>query len=130
MFVINGILPFRLGQVAGPQKRSEMYHKALQWSHEKVPRAIRELAWDESNVEHLWHSHQVTPEEVEEALLGDDGTEADYLMTRDTDYYAFLATSADGRPLSLVGEFLDDGRLYIFSARNMNEAQKRRYRRR
>lgn len=95
-----------------------------------MSRPIADLAWDENDLEHLWRSHQVTPEEVEEALLGIDGEEPDYLMTRDAAYYAFLASTSDGRLLSLVGEFLDDGRLYVFSCRDMDDAQKRRYRRR
>lgn len=94
-----------------------------------MPRPIGDLVWDDNNIEHLWRSHLVMPEEVEEALGGVDGDDPDYLMTRDGDFYAFLGSSADGRLLSLVGEFLDDGRLYVFSARDMDDGQKRRYRR-
>jgi hypothetical protein len=46
-----------------------------------VPR-IRELYWDDNNRDHLWQSHQVTPEEVEETLFSEDGEEAAYVPFR------------------------------------------------
>ena len=86
------------------------------------------LYWDDANVEHLWQAHQVTPDEAEEALIGFEGEEPTYLKARDGDYYALLGRTGGGRLLSMVGEYLDDGRLYIFSARDMNEREKRRFR--
>ena len=86
------------------------------------------MYWDENNVQHLWQSHRVTPDEVEEALLGIDGEEPHFLQLRDGDYYAFLGQTGGGRLLSMAGEYLDDGRLYIFSARDLNAREKRRYR--
>jgi uncharacterized DUF497 family protein len=87
------------------------------------------LAWDDNNVDHLWQSHQVTPDEVEEVLLGIEGQDPQLVQTRDGDYHAFLGQTGGGRMLSMVGEFLDGRQLYVFSARDMNEREKRRYRR-
>lgn len=86
------------------------------------------LVWDKNNLAHLWQSHQVTPDEVQEALLGVDGEESRFMMRRDGDYYRLLAETADGRLLSMIGEFLDSGTLYVFSARDMNSSEKRRFR--
>ncbi len=99
----------------------------IQWSY--APPSIILLAWDDNNVDHLWQSHHVTPDEVEEALLGVEGDEPRYVQTRDGDYYALLGQTGGGRLLSMVAEYLDGGRLYVFSARDMNEREKRRYRR-
>lgn len=87
------------------------------------------LVWNENNINHLWQSHRVTPDEVEDALLGIEGEDPHYLETRDGDYYAFLGQTGGGRLLSMVGEYLDDGCLYVFSARDMNAREKRHYRR-
>ncbi len=88
------------------------------------------LSWDANNVDHLWQSHHVTPDEVEDVLLGFEGEGGHFLQTRDGGYYAFLGETGDGRLLSIVGEYRDDGLLYIFSARDMNAREKRHYRRR
>jgi uncharacterized DUF497 family protein len=96
--------------------------------YEKVWQAI-DLRWDANNIGHLWRSHGVTPDEVEEALLGFDREDPYLLRVRDGDYHAFLGRTGGGRLLSMVGEYLDDGGMYIFSARNMNAREKNRYRR-
>lgn len=95
-----------------------------------MPLRIDELYWDENNLQHLWRSHQVTADEIEDTLLGGDGEEPDYIEKRVGGYRAFLARTPGGRLLSLVGEYLGDGQLYIFSARDMTGAEKRRYWRR
>lgn len=77
---------------------------------------------------HLWGSHRVTPDEVDEALNGVDGEHPRHLKTRDGELYVFLGQTGDGRLLSMVGEYLDDGCLYVFSARDMDAREKRRYR--
>ncbi|MGH7728357.1 MAG: hypothetical protein ACREM2_06170 [Vulcanimicrobiaceae bacterium] len=70
----------------------------------------------------------MTPDEVEEALLGIEGEDAHYLQTRDGGYHVFLGQTADGRLLAMVGEYRGDGDLYVFAARDMNAREQRRYR--
>jgi hypothetical protein len=94
-----------------------------------VPR-IRELYWDDNNRDHLWQSHQVTPEEVGETLFSEDGEEAVYLPFRDGDYLEIYGETSSGRLLKMVGEFMKDGRFRIFAARDMDDREKRAFRKR
>ena len=91
--------------------------------------SIRSLVWDDDNIVHLWWSHRVVPDEVEEALCGVEGEDPHYLETRDGAYYVFLGRTGGGRLLAMVGEYTNDGRLYVFSARDMNHREKQRFRR-
>ena len=87
------------------------------------------LVWDKDNLEHLWHSHS-SPDEVDEALFGLEEEETYCLEFRDGDYHVFLGENGDGRLLAMAGEYLNHGTLRIFSARNMNAREKRRFRKR
>lgn len=93
---------------------------------------IRELFWeeDDSNVQHLWQSHQVRIEETQDVLFGIDG-EDPYLIWESVgqDYAAFGETSG-GRLLKILGEFRAGGAFRIFHAMDMNQSERRRYRRR
>lgn len=88
---------------------------------------IGRLIWDENNVQHLWHSHQVSPEEVFEAVFGPPYEDADITTERDGDYIVIYGATASGRLLKLVGDRVGDG-LRIFSARDMSKREKRAYR--
>lgn len=85
------------------------------------------LAWDENNVEHLWAAHRVTPDDIEDIFYGTTDESPHYTKRRDGDYYVFLGRTGGGRLLSLVGEYLQDGRLYVFGARDMNAREKRNF---
>lgn len=78
-----------------------------------MPESV-DLRWDENNVNHLRDSYRVEVDEVVEALVEVD---------------VFLGMTVDGRLLAMVGEYLDDGGLYIFAARNMTGREKRCFRR-
>jgi len=67
------------------------------------------LYWDDddNNIDHLWVSHQVSPDEVEEMLFGIDGEEdARFHMIRSGDGYIILGQTFDGRLLKIYGEFV------------------------
>ncbi len=93
-----------------------------------MPESV-DLRWDENNVNHLRDSYRVEVDEVVEALVGVDGEAARYAKFRSGDNYVFLGMTVDGRLLAMVGEYLDDGGLYIFAARNMTGREKRCFRR-
>jgi len=92
-------------------------------------RLIREpLHWDDANEDHLWTAHRVTPDEVEELLFERDGFVPKTLVVRDGDYYVIFGETLGGRYLKLVGSLLQNGRFRVFGARDMEPAEKRRYR--
>jgi len=102
-----------------------------------LPQIRAPLFWDDddNNADHLWDSHQVTPDEVEEVLFGIDGEDTQYFQFRDGDNYAILGRTGGGRLLKMVGEFVrsDDtfagSRFRVFHAMDMDEAEKRRFER-
>ncbi len=65
---------------------------------------IRDLLWNAGEVEHLWKSHGVTPDEVEEAVFGCDGEAAACRILRDGDFYVLFGETGDGRLLKIVAE--------------------------
>ncbi len=85
------------------------------------------LIWDDENVSHLWQSHQVTPDEVEEVLFGLPGEEPTYRKRRDGDYLICYGETGGGRLLKLVGEFCEK-QFRVFAARDMDKDEKRAYR--
>jgi hypothetical protein len=101
-----------------------------------MPR-IERLYWDEDNVNHLAASHRVTPEEVEEALIGLEGEEEPFtLQFREPDkkgaggeYYRVYGETGDGRLLSVIGAFVERGVFYPFGANDMTPDERRVYRR-
>jgi hypothetical protein len=93
-----------------------------------VPRIVEPLYWDEYNVDHLWQSHKVTPVEVEELLFGVDGEVVRYTQRRDGDYLKIYGETGSGRLLKLVGEFMQDKRFRVFAAQDMNDSERRFFR--
>ncbi len=57
------------------------------------------------------------------------GEEPTYRIARDGDFYLVFGETGDGRLLTIVGELVESGRFRPFGARNMDDAEKRRYRR-
>lgn len=89
---------------------------------------VRDLYWDDDNVNHLWDSHEVTTDEVGDILLGIPGEDPFYTVRRDGDYYVFAGRSGNGRLLKMAGEDLGDGVVRIFHAIDMSPSQARRFR--
>jgi hypothetical protein len=86
------------------------------------------LYWDENNRDHLWRSHRVTPDEIEEVLFGVDGDDTAYRQLRDGNYLKIYGETASGRLLKMVGEFMEDGRFRVFAAQDMEAKEKRAFR--
>lgn len=88
-----------------------------------------DLVWDDDNVNHLWQSHMVTPDEIEETLFGLPGEEPTYLIRRDGDYLVVYGETGSGRLLKFVGELVGK-RFRVFAARDMDKSEKRAFRKR
>ena len=95
-----------------------------------MSRISEPLYWDDNNVEHLWQSHRVTPDEVSELLFGVDGETASYYQLRDSDYLKVYGQTGAARLLKLVGEFTACGRFRVFAAQDMDAKEKRAFRKR
>jgi len=93
-----------------------------------MPLRVDSLFWNENNVAHLWQSHRVTTDEVEEVVFGIPGEAACYLARRTGEAYEIYGETGGGRLLKLVGHFRDDGSFRVFHAMNMTDVERRRYR--
>jgi uncharacterized DUF497 family protein len=91
---------------------------------------IKRLFWDDNNVDHLWAAHQVSPAEVEEIVFGIDGVGPRYDIVRDGGNYEIYGQTGGGRLLLMVGTPVGGGRIRIFAARDMDEREKRAFRKR
>ena len=83
---------------------------------------IRGFTWDEENVAHI-SRHQVSPEDVEEALTGDPVV----LRGADGRFLAYGKTES-GRHLFTVYVSRSRGRIRVLTAREMTDKEKRSYR--
>ena len=79
--------------------------------------------WDDGNVDHI-HRHQFIPDEVEEVFAGSHKV----LRTRNGRYIA-LGETHDGRLSLVVFLRLKKGVVRVITARNMEEDERRLYRR-
>lgn len=85
---------------------------------------IEDLIWDESNIEHIaWH--RVECHEVEEAIRGNAWFKRGLGKKR---YYAYGQTR-EGRYLFVVLDREYDNYFYVVTARDMDDSDKRLYRR-
>lgn len=90
---------------------------------------IEELIWDEWNEQHVIE-HGVEPYEVEEAVSDPSSR---FLRTRsaaEARRYIVLGLTEAGRYLFVVLEPFGRGRAYVVTARDMSDAEKRRFKRR
>jgi uncharacterized DUF497 family protein len=76
--------------------------------------------WDEANEEHLLLRHHVHADEVEEVFYGRPA------VRREGDVYVAVGQTEVGRWLLIVFE-LREGRIRSFSARDLNDREKRRF---
>jgi uncharacterized protein len=98
--------------------------------HEELVRSIRELFWRPDRIDHIAR-HGVRPEEVEDALFGDESG----ILLRvgpaernptETLYRYFGRTDA-GRRLLIVLLYLGEGAAMPVTARDMTPAERRRF---
>ena len=79
--------------------------------------------WDDDNVSHI-ERHQFTPEEVEEVFAGD------YKVRRTRQkLYLALGESLDGRLAFVVFRRLSGGMIRVITARDMDDRERRLFRR-
>jgi hypothetical protein len=83
---------------------------------------IRGFIWDDENVAHIGR-HQVSPDEVEEALTG-----SPVILRGPDGRYLVYGRTAAGRLLFAVYVQRPEGRIRILTAREMTEKEKRFYR--
>jgi uncharacterized DUF497 family protein len=79
--------------------------------------------WDDDNVLHI-ENHQFTPEEVEEVFAGDHKVR----RTGQRRYIA-LGETLDGRLAFVVFRRLPGGLVRVITARNMEDSERRLFRR-
>ena len=84
---------------------------------------IEGLIWDDHNIEHIAY-HHVEEYEVEEAVRGNVWFRRGPTRKR---YYAYSRTGA-GRYLFVVLDREEDNRFYVVTAREMDDSEKRLYR--
>ena len=81
------------------------------------------FAWDADNVLHI-DRHRFTPEEVEEVFLGN------YKVRRSRDsLYVALGETLDGRLVFVVFRRLTGGMVRVVTARDMEDSERRLFRR-
>ena len=85
--------------------------------------AISGFEWDDGNVSHI-ERHQFTPEEVEEVFVGVYKTR----RTRQKLYIA-LGETLDGRLAFVVFRRFSKGMIRVITARDMEDAERRMFRR-
>ena len=88
-------------------------------------RLVAEVTWSPDVVSHIWERHQVTPDEVEEACYGDVLVR----RARNGRVAVFGQTDA-GRYLFVIGLMPTRGTLFVITARNMEDDERRYYQRR
>jgi uncharacterized DUF497 family protein len=84
---------------------------------------ITELTWDERTIGHIAR-HNVTVREVEEVCFGSKS-----FVFRRGDRYIVLGQTNAGRYLFIVIVRTQTGRGHVLTAREMDDSEKRRYRR-
>lgn len=91
---------------------------------------IAELRWREDRVEHIAR-HEVSPDEFEDALFGDPRGILKYAGRAESDpsnrMYRHLGRTGAGRYLFLVLMYHGDGGALPVTARDINDAERRRY---
>jgi uncharacterized DUF497 family protein len=93
-----------------------------------VPLSIDELFWSDNNVDHLWQSHGVTADEVEEIIFGIEGAPPDYRARRIGAAYIIYGETGAARLLKMAGEFMSARMFRVFGAIDMDNAERRSYR--
>lgn len=86
---------------------------------------ITQIVWDADSIYHI-AKHNVTPKEVEEAVF--DGNSI--ILKGRENSYIILSKSFSGRYLTIVAAFKLKGRARVITARDMDEKEKKYYRRR
>ncbi|MBA2625019.1 MAG: BrnT family toxin [Acidimicrobiia bacterium] len=94
-------------------------------------RKIQRLFWRPDRVEHILKRHEVTPEEVEEALFDDSRglllKVGSAERNPEETVYRYLGRTAGGRYLFVALIYTGHGEALPLTARDMDGAERRRY---
>jgi uncharacterized DUF497 family protein len=83
------------------------------------------LDWSQRVVDKIWDKHNVNPQEVEEAVFGDEDATS---HKSSNESYCLYAQSVPGRHLLIVVKAIDNKNHYkVITARDMQEKEKRYY---
>ena len=86
---------------------------------------VRELMWTEENEDHIWSRHEILPDEVEQVV----NTRPRWVTKGTANTELIYGTTAAGRYLLVVLSEAADGRDYVITARDMNDDERRTFRR-
>jgi uncharacterized DUF497 family protein len=101
------------------------YDWALCWEREM--KSISSIKWTEDRINHI-AIHSITPQEVEEACFNED--DPPLIRTgRDNLHYVFGKTIS-GRALFVVVRFVRPGEVRLVTARDMNDWERKYYKKR
>jgi hypothetical protein len=81
--------------------------------------------WTEDNEEHIWSRHGVVPDEVEQVV----NTRPRWVAKGRANTELIYGTTAAGRCLLVVLSEAADGRDYVITARDMDDDERRAFRR-
>jgi len=85
---------------------------------------ITQIFWDADSIYHIAR-HNVTPQEVEEALF-----ESNAIVLKGREKrYIILSQTTSGRYLTMVVAFKLKGRVQVITARDMDEKERKYYKR-
>lgn len=90
-----------------------------------IMRLDLEVVWSPDRIAHIWDRHQVTAEEVEEACYGEI-----IIRRARTGRVAVFGQTGSGRYLFIIGLMPARGTLFIITAREMEDVERRYYDRR
>jgi len=91
---------------------------------------ISQLVWNEDIIEHITR-HNVTPEEVEEVCFGNPLILKSKQSTKGLNTLCYaMARTDSGRYLFIVFTYFQRGRAMLITARDMEQVERKYYRRR
>jgi hypothetical protein len=90
-------------------------------------RSISSIKWTEERIDHI-AIHSVTPQEVEEVCF--NGEDAPLIRTGRDKLYYVLGKTLSGRHLFIVVRFLRPGEVFLVTARDMNDWEKKHFKKR
>lgn len=77
--------------------------------------------------DHMWQAHMVSADEVLDVF---DDSDTIYWNSGPGRIYLAYGRATNGRLLTVAFRYFEDGNAYVITDRNMEDTEKRRYRRR
>jgi len=77
--------------------------------------------------DHMWQAHMVSVDEIFDVF---DDPATMYWNSGPGRIYMAYGCASNGRLLTVVFRYFEDGNVYVITTRNMDDSEKRRYKRR